>query len=44
MALPRKSDRVLLGEIGRPQGLKGEVRIRSYTQDPGDIASYGALE
>lgn len=35
---------MLLGEIGRPQGLKGEVRVRSYTQDPGDIASYGALE
>jgi len=35
---------VLLGEIGAAQGLKGEVRIRSYTEDPADIARYGALE
>ena len=35
---------MLLGEIGAAQGLKGEVRIRSFTQDQGDIASYGALE
>ncbi|MBK5199240.1 MAG: ribosome maturation factor RimM, partial [Methyloceanibacter sp.] len=38
------NDRVLLGEIGAAQGLKGEVRIRSFTQDPGDIAAYGPLE
>ena len=37
-------DRVLLGEIGAAQGLKGEVRIRSYTQDPAAIAGYGVLE
>jgi 16S rRNA processing protein RimM len=35
---------MLLGEIGAAQGLKGEVRIRSYTQDPASIARYGALE
>jgi 16S rRNA processing protein RimM len=35
---------VLLGEIGAAQGLKGEVRLRSYTQDPASIAGYGALE
>jgi 16S rRNA processing protein RimM len=38
------ADRVLLGEIGAAQGLKGEVRVRSYTQDPAAIARYGALE
>jgi 16S rRNA processing protein RimM len=37
-------ERLLLGEIGAAQGLKGEVRIRSYTQDPAAIARYGALE
>jgi 16S rRNA processing protein RimM len=37
-------DRLLLGEIGAAQGLKGEVRIRSYTQDPAAIARYDALE
>jgi 16S rRNA processing protein RimM len=41
--LPTDNDRVLLGEIGAAQGLKGEVRLRSYTQDPAAIACYGAL-
>lgn len=36
--------RVLLGEIGGAVGLKGEVRLRSYTENPADIASYGTLE
>lgn len=39
-----KADRVLVGEIGAAQGLKGEVRLRSYTETPSDIAAYGALE
>jgi 16S rRNA processing protein RimM len=42
--LPAKPDRVLLGEIGRPQGLQGKVRIRSFTAEPAAIANYGPLE
>ncbi|MGB3021659.1 MAG: ribosome maturation factor RimM [Methyloceanibacter sp.] len=42
--MPDRPDRVLLGEIGAAQGLKGEVRIRSFTAVPADIASYGPLE
>jgi 16S rRNA processing protein RimM len=42
--LGASKDRVLLGEIGAAQGLKGEVRLRSYTQDPEAIARYGPLE
>ena len=38
------ADRVLLGEIGAAQGLKGEVRLRSYTRTPTDIAAYGPLQ
>ena len=38
------ADRVLLGEIGAAQGLKGEVRLRSYTQEPAGIAAYGPLQ
>ena len=34
---------VALGEFGRAQGLKGEIRLKSYTADPADIASYGPL-
>jgi 16S rRNA processing protein RimM len=42
--LSGKTNRVLLGEIGAAHGLKGEVRLRSYTQDSAAIARYGALE
>ena len=42
--MPEKPVRVLLGEIGRPQGLQGEVRIRFFTAEPGAIVSYGPLE
>ncbi len=36
--------RILLGRIGRAQGLKGEVRLTSFTGDPLAIADYGPLE
>jgi 16S rRNA processing protein RimM len=42
--LSEKDERVLMGEIGAAQGLKGEVRLRIYTQEPEGIAAYGALE
>jgi 16S rRNA processing protein RimM len=42
--LRTSAHRVLLGEIGAAQGLKGEVRLRSYTEEPAAIARYGALE
>jgi 16S rRNA processing protein RimM len=35
---------VLIGEIGRPQGLQGELRLRSYAAEPEAIARYGPLE
>ncbi len=35
---------MLVGEIGAPQGLKGEVRLRSYTQEPQAITDYGPLQ
>ena len=34
---------VLLGEFGRAHGLKGEVRLKSFTEDPKAIARYGPL-
>lgn len=40
----KDADRVLLGEIGAAQGLKGEVRLRSYTATPADVAAYGPLQ
>ncbi|MEA2807008.1 MAG: rRNA processing protein RimM [Rhodospirillaceae bacterium] len=35
--------RVLLGVVAAPHGVRGLVRIRSFTEDPMAIASYGAL-
>ncbi len=35
---------MLLGEIGAAQGLRGEVRIRAYTEEPGGLMSYGPLD
>ena len=35
--------RILVGEIGRPHGVKGLVKLRSFTEDPDAIARYGTL-
>ncbi len=37
-------DRIRLGHIAGAHGIRGEVLIKSYTDVPEDIASYGALE
>ncbi len=33
---------IALGVFGAPQGVRGEVRVKSYTQDPKRSARYGA--
>ncbi len=35
--------RILLGVIGRPHGVRGLLRVTSYTADPAALASYGPL-
>ncbi|WP_149535902.1 ribosome maturation factor RimM [Siccirubricoccus phaeus] len=35
--------RILVGEIGRPHGVRGLVKLRSFTADPDAIADYGPL-
>jgi 16S rRNA processing protein RimM len=35
--------RVMVGEIGRPHGVRGLVRLRAFTEDPAAIAAYGPL-
>lgn len=35
---------ILLGQIGAAHGIRGEVRIKSFTQDPLNITTYGTLE
>ena len=38
-----QSHLVLMGEFGRPHGLDGSIRLKSYTDDPTAIAGYGPL-
>jgi 16S rRNA processing protein RimM len=37
------AERILVGEIGRPHGVRGLVKLRCFTVDPAAIASYGPL-
>ena len=37
------SDRILVGQFGAAHGVKGEVRLKSYTEEPLAIANYGPL-
>ncbi len=37
------SGRVLVGRLGAAHGVKGEIRLKSFTQNPADIANYPAL-
>lgn len=37
------SKKLLMGRIGSAHGIKGEVRIQSFTEDPMALAGYGAL-
>jgi 16S rRNA processing protein RimM len=36
--------RICLGQIGAPYGVRGQVRLRSFTSDPEAIAGYGSLQ
>ena len=36
-------ERIVVGAIGAAHGLKGEVKVKSFTEDPAAIASYGPL-
>ena len=43
MAPDKKSGLVLMGRFGAPHGVRGEIRLQSFTGDPLAIADYGAL-
>jgi 16S rRNA processing protein RimM len=38
------TDRICVAQIGAAHGLRGEVRLRSFTEDPAAVSSYGSLE
>jgi len=37
-------DRLLLGVVTSPRGIRGEVKVKTFTENPEDIVSYGSLE
>ena len=38
------TDRICVAQIGAAHGVRGEVRLRSFTEDPTAVARYGPLE
>ena len=38
------SNRVCVAQIGAPHGVRGEVRMRVFAEDPAAITQYGTLE
>ena len=43
MAEARHGNRVCVGVIAGARGLRGQVRIKSYTEDPAGLAAYGPI-
>ncbi len=41
--MPMTEKHIPLGRILAPHGLKGEVKVKSFTADPLDVASYGLV-
>lgn len=44
VAAPFRGDSVLLARFGAPHGVRGEIRLWSFTEDPLAVADYGLLE
>lgn len=40
----RSDDRVCVGAVAGAYGVRGEVRVKPFTEDPAAIASYGPVE
>ena len=38
------ADRICVAQIGAAHGLRGEVKLRSFTEDPRAVTAYGPLE
>jgi 16S rRNA processing protein RimM len=38
------AERICVAQIGAAHGIRGEVRLRSFTEDPLAVATYGTLE
>lgn len=38
------ADKILVGRFGAPHGVRGEVRLQSFTGEPRAVANYGPLQ
>jgi 16S rRNA processing protein RimM len=38
------ADRICIGAVGGAFGVRGEVRVKSFTAEPSDLAAYGPVE
>ncbi len=38
-----KQKKICVGQVGAPHGVKGDVRLMSFMQEPDDIVAYGRL-
>lgn len=38
----RRAERLLIGTIGAAHGVRGLVRVKSFTEEPDDLTAYGA--
>ncbi len=36
-------DRLLIGEVLKPQGIRGELKIKTYTDEPEDVKKFGTV-
>jgi 16S rRNA processing protein RimM len=43
MSMTKLEHPILIGVVGAAQGIRGEVRVKPFTEDPMAIAEYGAL-
>ena len=40
---PLREDRILLGQFGAAHGIRGEVKLHAFAEDPASLADYGPL-
>ena len=36
-------ERLIIGEVLKPQGIRGELKIKTYTDEPEDVKAFGQV-
>lgn len=39
----KEMDRLIIGEVLKPQGIRGELKIKTFTDDPSDVKAFGKV-